>query len=136
MPYKVQFVGLVCFFSDFGTRQALLPDGRSPGNGIESHVASIQVAPSSVIDASDWPENQDTARGVFVLPPCSIELEGATSQGTLNTSQHDGGLPQLRVIDPNFEIDPDTVETIARLHLRNGTLAAYRIPGGTAAISE
>lgn len=136
MPYQVQFVGLVCFYRDNGTRHALLPDGRNPGDGIEPHVASIEVASGAVLEATGWNASADMARGSFVLPPCSIQLEGADAAGTLDTSEHDQLLPQLRQIDPNFEIDLAQSETIARLHLRRGALKAYRIPGGTAAISQ
>ncbi|HYC87805.1 MAG TPA: hypothetical protein VEO54_01220 [Thermoanaerobaculia bacterium] len=136
MPYKVQFVGLVCFYREQGGRQALLPDGRNPGDGIEPHVASIRVASGDVIEAVGWNGSADTARGAYELPPCWVTLEGVDADGTLDTSQHDNRLPQLKQIDANFEIDPERAETIARLRIRQGELAAYRIPGGTAAISE
>lgn len=136
MPYQVQFVGLVCFYRDNGTRHAFLPDGRSPGDGIEPHYASIRVASADVLDSNGWSGSVSGNSVTFELPPCSIELEGAGTPGTLDTSLHDNRLPQLRQIDPNFEIDPANVQTIARLHLRQGALTAYSIPGGTAAISQ
>jgi hypothetical protein len=140
MPYTVQFVGLVCFYREAGGRQALLPDGREPGDGIEPHVATIEVAREDVLAASGWEENADTKHGRYLLPPCSIELEGADLEqpvpGALDTSHHDRFIPRLTDSDPNFEIDPDRAETIARLRLRRGVLAAYRIPGGEATISQ
>jgi hypothetical protein len=125
MPYKVQFVGLVCFLRERSARRVLLPDGRDPGNGIEPHYASIVVAPDAVEDASG---------GTFRLPPCRLSIEGADTEGVLDAVGH--LLPELRAIDPNFEIDPDRAGTIAQLHLRQGTLEAFRIPGGTALISQ
>lgn len=136
MPYQVQFVGLVCFYRDNGTRHAFLPDGRAPGAGIEPHAASIRVSSADLLDANGWSGSVSGESVTFELPPCSIELEGASAPGALDTSMHDNRLPQLRQIDPNFEIDPANVQTIARLHLRRGALTAYSIPGGTAAISQ
>ncbi|HYC92744.1 MAG TPA: hypothetical protein VEO54_26280 [Thermoanaerobaculia bacterium] len=136
MPYKVQFVGLVCFYREHGGRQVLLPDGREPGDGIEPHYASIRVAKNDVLEASGWDDSADTEQGTYVLPPCWVSLEGVDSDGTLNTSEHDNRLPQLKQIDTNFEIDPERAQTVARLRIRQGSLGAYRIPGGTAAISQ
>lgn len=136
MPYSVQFVGLVCFYREKGGgRQALLPDGRNPGAGIDPHFASIIVAPGAVENATGW--NGDSATpGTFSLPPSTVTLEGVDRPGTLDTKGHDDRLPQLRRIDPNFEIDPDRADTIARVHIRQGKLTAYRIRGGEAAISQ
>jgi hypothetical protein len=135
MPYTVQFVGLVCFYREKGGRQALLPDGRNPGAGIDPHFASIIVAPGAVETAIGW--NGDSATtGTFSLPPSTVTLEGVDRAGRLDTSGHDDRLPQLRRLDPNFEIDPDRADTIARLHIRQGKLTAYRIRGGEAAISQ
>lgn len=136
MPYKVQFVGLVCFYRENGARQALLPDGRQPAGDIEPHAASIEVAPEDVLEVSGWNGSEDAAHGRYLLPPCSIELEGADVPGSLDTSLHDDYVPRLAQIDPNFEIDPDRAETIARLRVRRGVLQAFRIPGGTATISQ
>jgi hypothetical protein len=136
MPYTVQFVGLVCFYRDNGTRHVFLPDGRSPGTGIEPHYASIRVAIDDVLDTGGWNGSVNGPSVTFELPPCSIELDAASAPGLLDTSQHDNRLPQLRQIDPNFEIDPAQVQTIARLHVQQGVLKAYRIPGGTAAITQ
>ena len=136
MPYTVQFVGLVCFYRESDGRQALLPDGRVPADGIEPHVATIEVAPGDVLDMTGWNGSEDAAHGRYLLPPCSIDLEGVDVAGSLDTSLHDNYLPRLAQINPNFEIDPDRAETIARLRVRRGVLKAYRIPGGTATISQ
>ncbi len=135
MPYTVQFVGLVCFLRDNGGRKVLLPDGRTPGDAIEPHDASIVVAPEAVDDARGWPE-EAARRGEFALDPCSISIDGADAAGVLDTSGHDDRLPELRRIDPAFVIDLATAQTIARLDIRQGTLRAYRIPGGTAVMSQ
>lgn len=136
MGYKVQFVGLVCFLRENGGRHVLLPDGRDPAPGIDPHFASIIVAPDSVEEAVGWEGDDDATHGRFALPPCSLVFDAADTAGTLDTSAHDGLLPELKRIDPNFEIDAEAAQTIARLHVRQGTLTAYAIPGGTAAMSQ
>lgn len=136
MPYKVQFVGLVCFVRDHGGRTAFLPDGRIPPAGVEPHYGSIVVAPDSVTGAQGWPDQEGTSRGVYSFDPSSISIEGADVAGSLDTSGHDGLLPELRRINPDFTIDPSVAQTIGRLAIRQGTLRAYRIPGGTSVISE
>lgn len=134
MSYSVQFVGLACFLRDGNARQVLLPDGRTPPDGIEPHFAFIDVATESIREVRGW--NGDAAGGVFELPPCEILFEGADAGGSVDTSQHEGRLPQLKRIDPNFQIDPDRAATIATVPVRRGTLTAYSIPGGTAVISQ
>lgn len=135
MPYSVQFVGLVCFYRDKEGRQALLPDGRNPGDGIDPHFASIVVAPESVESATGW--NGDGAHpGTFSLPPSTLTFEGADQPGKLDTTKHDQRLPELRRINPLFKLDPARAETIARLHIRRGSLTAYHIKGGGALISQ
>jgi hypothetical protein len=135
MPYTVQFVGLVCFLREAGGRRVLLPDGRNPGVGIDPHHAAIVVSPGSVEAAAGW-NGDAVAPGRFRLPPCFLSIHAADTDGTFDPSSHDGRLPELRAIDPNFEINPATAETIAQLRIRQGTLAAYRIPGGEALISQ
>jgi hypothetical protein len=134
--YTVQFVGLVCFFREHGGRLALLPDGRDPGPGIDPHFGEITVDPDSIDGMNGWNDSETDSKGTFRLSPCEISLEGADAEGTLDTSMHDNRLPQLRKIDPNFEIDPPRAQTIARVRLRNGTLAAYRVPSGDAVMSQ
>ena len=135
MPYKVQFVGLVCFLREHGGRRVLLPDGRNPGEGIDPHYASVIVTPSAVEASTGW--NGDVKKpGTFPLPPCWLSIEGADASGTLDASNHQGVLPELRAIDSKFEIKPEQAQTIAQLQIKQGTLAAYRIPGGDALISQ
>lgn len=134
--YTVQFVGLVCFFRERGGRLALLPDGRDPGPGIDPHFGEIIVDHDAIESMSGWDDSEKGANGTFRLSPCEIVLEGADTDGTLDTSRQDNRLPQLRKIDPNFEIDPDRAQTIARVRIRNGKLTAYRVPGGEAVMSQ
>lgn len=134
MSYKVQFVGLVCFLREPGGRNVLLPDGRNPDNGIDPHYASIVVAPDAVIESNGWEGDADAADGEFELPPCSLVFDGMDVAGPLDTTNH--RLPDLKTINPQFQINPESAQTIARLHISQGTLASYRIPGGKAAISQ
>jgi len=136
MPYKVNFVGLVCFYREQGARLVLLPDGEMPPPGIDPHHASIIVAPEDVEAASGWKANADTERGVYMLPRCTIAIEGTDTPGTLDTGDHDGRLPQLKQINSAFVIDPQQAQTSARLSIRQGTLSAHTIPGGSAAMSQ
>ena len=55
---------------------------------------------------------------------------------TADTSAHDDALPQLKRIDPNFQIDPASAKTVVRLHVRQGTLTPYAIPGGAAVMTQ
>jgi hypothetical protein len=131
--YKVNFVGLVCFFKEAGARVALLPDGRNPGGGIDAHHPRLVVGPKRVLSASGW-KVAERLSGVFNLPPCTIELQEADQPGQspLSTDEHDGAIPSLQAIDPAFQIDLDTVPTVARLRIANGKLQAFRFPGTNA----
>src|SRR6185436_13356574 len=135
MTFRVQFVGLVCFLREHGGRRVLLPDGRNPGQGIDPHYASIIVDPAAVEEATGW-NGEVTRPGTFPLPPCSLSIEGASTTGTFDASLHQGVLPELRSIDSRFEIDPAQAQTIAQLQIKQGQLAAYKIPGGDALISQ
>lgn len=137
MPYSVQFVGLVCFYRERGGRLALLPDGSDPGPDIDPHYGSIVLASDAIEETSGWPDAPADGPGrTFELPPCEVVIAGADDTGVLDVEAHDGKLPQLSQIDSNFEIDPDRARTVARIHIRQGKLTAYRIPGGDAAISQ
>jgi hypothetical protein len=134
MPYTVQFVGLVCFYRERGARLALLPDGRNPENDIDPHYGSIVVAPSSVLSSEGW--NGAANHGTFALDPCEIFIGGTDTAGPLDVGEHDGRLPQLRQLDPNFDIDPATAQTIGRIRVCQGKLTVRHVPGGTALISQ
>lgn len=134
MPYTVQFVGLVCFLRDRGGRIALLPDGRTPDDNIDPHYGSIVVEPTTVQKTTGWDNVEGVGPGTFPLDGCDLTIQNADVPGTLDASEH--RLPQLRDIDPNFEIDPARAQTVAKLQVRQGTLKARLIPGGSAIISE
>ena len=105
--YSVQFVGLACFLRGQDSRFVMFPDGRNPGDGIEPHYASIVVDGGAVERATGWEDETAVSQGVFALPPCSVNIQTVSDSGTLDTSAHDGRLPELRQIDPNFIIDRD-----------------------------
>ncbi|HWW61169.1 MAG TPA: hypothetical protein VN181_07370, partial [Thermoanaerobaculia bacterium] len=113
-----------------------MPDGREPGDGIDPHYASIVVSRDSVAAASGWSSSEITSPGTYSLLPCEIVIEGANFEGALDTSEHDGRLPELRKIDPNFAIDVARAQTIASLRIRQGKLTAYHVPDGSAIITE
>jgi hypothetical protein len=134
MPYTVQFVGLVCFLRERGGRLALLPDGREPGEGIDPHYGSIVVAPKSVQKTDGWDGVKGVGPGTFPLDGCDVVIQDADTPGTLDTTDH--VLPQLREINSNFKIDPARAKTVAKVRIRQGTLKARLVPGGTALISQ
>ena len=136
MPYKVQFAGLVCFYRQSGARLALLPDGRNPGAGIDPHYGSIVVHEDSIEHFEGWDASQIEEPGVFLLEPSDVIFEGADVSGPLDLNDHEGHLPQLRQSNPNFQIDPDTAQTIARIQIRQGKLSAYYLPHGSAIVSQ
>lgn len=134
--YTVQFVGLVCFMRQRGGRLALLPDGRDPGPGIDQHFGEISVDRNAIESVSGWDDTTAASAGSFPLSPCEVVFEGAEVDGVIDTTMHDDRLPQLRKIDPNFEIDPDRAQTVAKVRIRQGTLTAYRVPHGDAVMSQ
>jgi hypothetical protein len=136
MPYKMHFLGLVCFYRESDARQVLLPDGRDPGSNIDPHFPSIIVDPASVESIDGWDSDGETQRGIFALPKCTLVVDGIDKPGTLDVSSHDGSLPQLRQINPDFAIDPDRAQTVVRLTVRQGNLTVHAVPGGTALMTQ
>ncbi len=135
MSYKVQFLGLVCFYREQVGLLAMLPDGQKPGAGIDPHYASIAVDPDAILDASGW-DAQSRETGMFRLPPCAISIDGLETHGVLDTSAQEDHLPRLGRINRNFHIDPVSAQTIATVPIRQGILTAYLVPGGTAVMSQ
>jgi hypothetical protein len=135
MPYKVQFLGLVCFYRDREGLLAMLPDGRKPGDGIDPHHATIAIDPDAILESEGW-NGRSHETGMFRLPSCRISIDGMETEGVLDASAHAGRLPRLGEINPDFRIDPETAQTIATVLIRQGKLTAYLVPGGTAVMSE
>lgn len=130
--FKIDFIGLVCFFiQKDGSRLALLPDGRDPGQGIDAHLPRLIVASENVMDGDGWGRSLDLIGPVlsFDLPRCTMEIAGlGTAQDPveLDTSEHT--VPRLNDIDMNFEIDPDRADAVVKLPIRRGSLHSYRRP--------
>jgi len=135
MPYKVQFVGLVCFVHDSDMRWALLPDGRNP-ESVDPHYPSIMVARDSIEEATGWNGESPDANGKFMPPAGTLVLEGADVPGPLDDSQQNEQLPHLKRIDERFKIDLDRAEAVMRVPIRQGRLTANMVPGGSALITE
>ncbi|HEU4888466.1 MAG TPA: hypothetical protein VFV49_11295 [Thermoanaerobaculia bacterium] len=128
MPYKVQFVGLICFFRENGNRVALLPDATQAA---PVHIGRIVVDPNSVIEAeTTWPVRPKIQRqlGEFRLPRCSVSMSGADQAGALVTMNHESRLHGLQAINQAFAIDTTFANTIATVPIRQGTLEAFRYP--------
>ena len=135
MTYRVQFLGLVCFYREREGLLAMLPDGRKPGRGIEPHYATVAIDPDAILEVTGW-NTTSRKTGMFRLPPCRISINGLEIVGRLDTSAHAKQLPRLGKINPDFRIDPETAQTIATVPIRRGTMKAYRVPGGTAVMSQ
>lgn len=129
MPYTVQFVGVVCFFRQNGSRVALMPDGRDFD---PQHEVRIVVNPRRIIPGgtSGWNRNRaDELRGIFRLPRCTVRMSGIDQAGPLNSSAQDPFLPRLQVLNPAFQIDPASPGIAATMNIRQGTLGAFLYPG-------
>jgi hypothetical protein len=127
MSYKIQYVGMVCFLNQAdGSKLALLPDGRQE---TPAHIARIVVSPMKVISETGWRRGPvDRALGRFVVPACSISIEGADQSGTLDATSHQG-LPRLQQLRSGFTINPVTARTVATMEIRQGTLQSFLYPG-------
>lgn len=133
MPYKVQFVGLICFESrgkDKG-RRALIPDGRFPEPGVQPHIASISVRTADLLGYKGWYDDQvamDQYETEFLFPPSSITLPSACDAGDYEEIQLTSRLPSLKKMDKNFRID-DNANWIGCVDIRSGCIEAMRAPG-------
>ena len=130
MPYRIQFVGLMCFAREDGARVALLPDARAD---IPPHEPRIVVDPSSVIkEKTTWPietlSRVERALGEFRLPPCTISMSGAEDPGPLITTHHDVRLNGLKALQPLFVLDPASPNIVVTMAIRQGMLEAFRYP--------
>lgn len=156
MGVTVDFVGLVYFGRDGeqGERRVvLIPDGRTPDNGIEPHIATINIATSDLIDADWWPEGLETRstaargrrsrskRGVVqaadfnaqqtplltfeIKDSSNLEISGVDGKG-VDATQHDNHLPPLA--RQGLIVNRERAETIARMTIGSGTLKAMKLP--------
>jgi hypothetical protein len=122
--YKVQFVGMVCFYKQNGAKLALLPDGTQAQ---PTHTARIVVDPKSVDHSSgDWPNTKgEIARGDFLLDhDFDISIEQADQDGPRDFSKH-----RPVSLPSGFNIDLTTAQTIGRIPVKQGTLQTFRYPG-------
>lgn len=134
MPYKVQFVGLVCFVKYKGAVHALMPNGRHPPHGITRHMAFIVVERSKINEyATRWPAGERVDQGAvltrFWFPPSQIDLDGIDTPGDLRTADQDARLPRLSLYPNHVRIDPYRAPAIGQVPIRRGHLAVYRRPG-------
>ena len=140
MSFKVDFIGMVYFVhQDDQSRIALLPDGATPENNVEPHFASFFVATKDKTKA-DWkgweiPQKKRFAdAGVIeyrIQNPATITITGvserAQNRAPLNTAAHEGGLPQVKSVNPDFVVDEQDPDAIARLSIRQGTMTAFKL---------
>jgi len=135
MTYHVQFLGLVCFYRDREGMLAMLPDGRKPAAGIDPHYGTIAIDPDAILESDGWSRNALDS-GIFRLPSCLVAIDGLDTSGFLDMTDHADKLPRLGKINSEFRIDPKRAQTVARVPIRQGKLTAYRVPGGTAVMSQ
>ena len=145
MSFKVDFIGMVYFVhQNDDSRIALLPNGAAPENDVEPHFASFFLDKDFVTKADWWqvPQKKIFAdAGVIeyrIAKPATITISGvsepAPNRVPLNTAAHEGGLPQVKTVNPEFEVDLKQPESIARLNIRQGTMTALKLTD--AAISQ
>lgn len=126
MPYTVQFVGVICFLRQNGGRLAMMADGR---RFTPRHVARIELRRADIRSESGWTRSPlQVRRGQFVLPQCSLTIEGADQRGAFDATQQELHLPRLQVLENSFQIDPAAARTVATIPIRQGTLRAFRYP--------
>lgn len=130
MPYRVQFVGLMCFARENGTRVVLLPDARTDA---PPHEPRIVVDPEMVIkEKSTWPvetlSRVARALGEFKLPSCTVSMSGAEDPGPFITTNHEPRLNGLKAIQPAFDLDPASPNAVVSMTIRQGILEAFRYP--------
>lgn len=134
--YKVLFIGLACHLNngkEKDGRRVLWPDGSNPSSMVTPHYAYIAVDPDSILDKSGWYPVDATQEdlmntGLYRLPKCTISMTGADKGSGVDTTDHDAFLPKLDAADPRNEIDPNDVDAIAEMTIRNGKLTALRTP--------
>ena len=158
MGVTVDFIGLVYFGREGEQderRLVLIPDGRNPGDGIEPHQATINIATEDLIDADWWEEGLETLnaagagtnrrirakrdtvqRADFdprVTPMVTFEIEEPStlditgvSGKAVDATQQDDQLPPLHRLGLN--VDRQNAQTIARMSIGNGTLRAMLLP--------
>jgi hypothetical protein len=134
MPFKVQFVGLVCFVKFEGKIRALMPDGREPGGEIPPHTPFICVANADIDErGTTWPADDRVSTDALTLflwnSPSQINVDGADKTGTLRTYDQDSRLPRLSLYPGHIKIDPNTAPAIADIPIAQGKLEAFRMPG-------
>jgi hypothetical protein len=129
MAYKVDFVGLVCFFAQGDRRTALAPDGRDPGPGVAPHRARLIIESAQFMSATDWPSTDDGEIMTFAIDaPVVLSISGADGAG-VNAAQHDELTPRLSS-DRSLQVDLANAETIFRLTIGAGTLRAFQLELG------
>jgi hypothetical protein len=127
MPYTVQFIGMACFFRNGQERLVLMPNGT---NSVPPHTARIAVAPTAIVHQENWGTDAVVQKGDFFLTkPCVISLEKADQTDAVHPLKVMNEPISLRSSSPGFTIDPSTAQTIARVAIRQGTLATFRYPG-------
>lgn len=127
--FDVLFVGPFCFKKE--ERVAVMPDGRQPGSDIQAHEPFLVVDPKDVNTAgtTGWNTNDParTAKGIYTFSTCTIDITKATTEGVLETSQHDADVPLAVVLDSSFAFEGGA-GVITTIKLGQGTLEFLRRP--------
>jgi len=139
--YSVDFVGIIYFHVCTGDRKfALVPNGLTGDGHVPPHYASFFIE-ASMHDSDNWWRDQKFNRQVDVETsftktrpfdvlefriPKPAEITFDCGDKTLVTTDLDSGLPQLKKIDPHFELDLTGADTIAKMTIPGGALQAFQ----------
>ena len=147
---RVHFVGIVYFnVCSLDQRLALFPNGTKPGDGRPVHHAGFFIE-AERHDADDWWPDSKFVRvrriedqpGVFRTAsmvefriPEAAEITFHCRDKKLDIRNLDEALPKIHEIAPEFELDVDRGDTIARVPITGGTLEVFRFDPAGAVVS-
>lgn len=132
----VHLAGLIYFDGcQHPEKRALVPDGTKGEDGLPPHHASIWVEADRYDSDQWWPdskfahvlevtERDGTLNKVFVLEfriPTPSQVAFPDEGNPLDFAI-ENGLPSLKKLSDEFELDPENPEAIARIPLRGGKL--------------
>ena len=147
---RVHFVGIVYFNVNTRDRKAaLFPNGTKESGGLPSHHASLFIESDRLESDQWWPgakfvrtRKLEDKPGVFrtasmyefrIAEPSEVTFHSGDRQlDVINLAQ---ALPKIHDLAPEFELDVEHADTIARVPLTGGTLEVFRFDPAGAVVS-
>ncbi|HEX3534943.1 MAG TPA: hypothetical protein VHT23_12025 [Gemmatimonadaceae bacterium] len=148
MSFQIDFLGLVYFHHVPNGRWVLLPDGRTPEEGIAPHFASFFLERAKVVDDSQWwrhcPDRKALTdvclREYPICEPSTITISGLEApaehgcrlwnRSAIKSLRENKLVHLRRDCDKDIRVNPDTAETIAKLFVGCGEIATFVMAGG------